>query len=131
MFLRAKADLKRREAYLRNCRKTFYEPFARAFPKRNIADITENEAEKYVSTHKSWSSSTKASRVGYLRTFYEFFIRKDYAKLNPFRNIEKPQATSTAPKVLSPEKSAHLLQFALDNGRNRACNHGIGLFLWC
>src|SRR5262249_21654343 len=67
------------------------------------------------------SSSTKASHISYLRTFYEFFIKKGYAKLNPFRNIDKPQAISTAPKILSPDVAAQFMEFALKNGRTAEC----------
>ena len=120
-FLEAKQALKRSPAYLRGCKKTYYLPFTREFPGKMLADISQADAEKYINSHKNWSSSSKASHINYLRTFYAFFIKKGYAKLNPFANIEKPQAVSSKPKVITPEKAQELLQFVLDNGRKAEC----------
>ena len=120
-FLNAKVSLKRRESYLRNCKKTYYQPFTRAFPGRVLSDISQVEAEKYINSHPNWGSSSKASHIQYLRTFYNFFIKRSYAKLNPFANVEKPQAFSNRPKTIKPDEAKKLLQFALDNGRKQEC----------
>jgi site-specific recombinase XerD len=120
-FLVAKEKLNKSEAYLQGCRKTFFLPFSRAFPKSNLSDLTQREAEKYLDAHPNWSTSTRASHIKYLRTFYNFFVRKGYAKLNPFQNIETPTTGSTKPKVISPEATEKLLQFALDNDHKPEC----------
>jgi hypothetical protein len=44
MFLEAKKGLKRSRAYLRGCKKTYYLPFACAFPGRVPSDIGQGEA---------------------------------------------------------------------------------------
>jgi len=121
LFIKAKAASKRRPTYINRCEHTFYAPFARAYPKRNVSSITEKDAQAYVDGHPQWSSYSKASHISYLRTFFNFFIKKGYTKLNPFANVEKPTAVSIIPKVISPDDTATLLQYALDNGRKPEC----------
>jgi hypothetical protein len=120
-FIRAKEGLKRRPAYLIGCKKTFFLPFSRAFPNKLLNEITKGEAEEYINRKKRWSSSTKASHIQYLTTFYNFHIKKGYATLNPFRDIEKPKANSTKPKILETKTVEALLEFAL-NGFKPECS---------
>lgn len=122
VFLEAKTKLGRRPAYLKNCRKTFYLPFARAFPKTIVSEITPTQAENYINSHNNWNSTSRGSHISYLRTLYEFLIKKGYAKLNPFRDLEKASgAASSAPKILTPKQAKDLLQFALNEGSKPEC----------
>lgn len=128
IFLEAKLALKRREAYLRNCKATFYNPFVKAFAGRILSDISPVEAERYINANSKWGNSTRASHVNYLRTFYNFFIKKGYAKLNPFGNIERPQAISTRPKVITPDNADKLLQYALDHSKPACASMALVFF---
>lgn len=121
LFLDTKKQLKRSRAYLRGCNKTFLTPFAKFFAGRNVTDISTTECERYLNSHEEWSNASKASHINYLRTFYSFLIKKCYARLNPFANIERPRATSTIPKVMPPADVEKLLQFALNEGSKAEC----------
>jgi len=120
VFLEAKSKTCR-EKYLRSIKKTYVGPFARAFPRKQVNEITYNEAENYINSHPNWSSSTRASHIGYLRTFYEFLKKRGYAKLNPFQSLEKPKYSATSAKIIKPEHVKALLQFALDKGYKAEC----------
>jgi integrase len=120
LFLESKTKLKRSDAFLRGCKKTYYGPFAKHFTGRCVADITPTECERYIDSH-DWNANSKSSHVSYLRGLYNWLIKKCYARLNPFTNIERPRASSTIPKVISPEDVTKLLQFALDTEHKAEC----------
>jgi integrase len=121
-FLESKEQAGRSETYIRNCKKTFYRPFQRAFPEEKIvSEVTPSEAEKYIHSHKDWEDTSRASHISYLRTFYNFLIRKNYAKLNPFKDIDKPVAQTLRAKTISPEATQKLMQYALDTNRKAEC----------
>ena len=120
-FLEQKARAHRSADYLRNCEKTFYKPFEKAFPNRMLTSITSVEAEKYIHSHGDWNATTTASHIQYLNTFYRFLIRKKYAKLNPFGELDAPRRVDPKAKTLTVEQAKTLLQFALDNGYKAEC----------
>jgi integrase len=130
VFLEKKAKAGRSLAYLRNCEKTFYKPFAKFFSNRKVADIIPQEAERYIYSHKTWNSVTTSSHITYLTTFYRFLIKQGYAKLNPFEHVERPRRVEASAKILLPEQAKKLLQFALDNNNKAGCASMV-LVLFC
>jgi integrase len=121
IFLKKKAQLRRSPDYLHNCEKTFFNPFAKAFPGRIAVEVSAAEAEKYVHSHSNWNAVTTASHIKYLRTLYRFLIRHGYAKMNPFESLELPQSAEPSPKVLSIQQTSSLLECALNNGYHAEC----------
>ena len=121
IFLKAKTEQNCRPAYIQSFRKTFLKPFSKSFPGKLVTDLTTSEAEKYVFSKTTWNPTTKASHIGYLRTFYEFLIKQGYAKLNPFKNLAKPRPQGNTTKILLPHDVKEMLQFALNEGRKAEC----------
>lgn len=121
LFLEKKAKAKRSQKYLTTCENTFFGPFAKAFPNRVVNQITAQEVETYIHSHKNWNPVTTKSHINYLSTFFEFLIDQKYALLNPLDSLDRPKKAHAAAKALTVDNATKLLQFALDNGLKQEC----------
>jgi integrase len=121
LFIQEKTQSNCRSSYIQGCLNTYLKPLSKAFPGKLVTDLTTSEAEKYVFSKTTWNPTTKASHIGYLRTFYEFLIKQGYTKLNPFKNLAKPRPQNVATKILSPHDVKKMLQLALNEGRKAEC----------
>ncbi len=121
LFLEKKAKAKCSTAYLDHCQRTFFGPFAKAFPNRVASEITALEVETYVHSHKNWNAVTTKSHINYLSTFFAFLIKQRHAKLNPLDSLDRPKKARASAKVLTVDNAEKLLQFALDEGNKAEC----------
>ena len=121
LFLEKKAKAKCSAAYLNSCSKTYFGPFAKAFPNRVVSEITAQEVEKYVHSHKSWNSVTTKSHINYLSTLFAFLIKQRHAKLNPLDSLDRPKKARASAKTLTVDDVEKLLQFALDKDCKAEC----------
>jgi integrase len=130
IFVRKKTVVRRSAKYIQSCQKTFFKPFSKAFPKKIVSEMTPAQAEDYINRHKKWGPVTRNSHIGYLTTLYEFLIKENYAKINPFKKIQRARHVEKTHKILPVEDAKKLLQINLDKGYKAECSC-MALALFC
>jgi len=116
-FLADKRQVNRRERYLEGLEDKwtrFSEHIGRG---KLIADITTEQIKNYVyNTRSDLSDTTKTDYLRGLSILFNYGIQKKYLGLNPTKGINRPEPRVKAPKVLSPEDFAILLNRCLKKG---------------
>lgn len=121
IFLADKEKTGKSKAYLRGCKKTYFAPFHRYFPaSKLLMEVTAADAEAYLDA-KKWKPTSRRYHITYLRTFFNFHIKKGYATQNPFKGIDVPDMPACNPKIISWQMAQKYLQFTLDLGRKAEC----------
>jgi len=125
-----KSKLRMSQKYQNSAVRNFFRPFVKKFKKRKLHEISAKEIENYIFKHRTWSGQTKASHIGYIRTFFNYFIKQGNISLNPATNIAKPKVVKDEPRLLSISDTTRMLDFALANGFKEECAAMV-LVLFC
>jgi site-specific recombinase XerD len=128
---KTKAGLSRK--YIDNSVLSFLRPFSKAFPNKHLNEITTQDVEAYLYREKRFkkderrksriklSNNSIITHIKHLSTFYNFFIKKGYATLNPFKDVERPKPVHGINEFLPVNDVRKILQYALDNGYKAEC----------
>jgi len=95
--------------------------FAQTFGEQNVSTVTTTEVEDWlISLGLSAQSQNNYRAVA--RAFFEYAVKRDYAKANPVARIDKVRITDKPAEIFTPAELIRLLEAAqgLDNAPDRA-----------
>jgi site-specific recombinase XerD len=110
MLMEEKGRVGRKQRYLINLQKT-YTNFVESVGKdTQIGTITEEQITKWIyEKYVDSSAVTKKNIIRNLSVLFNYGIKRNFIKLNPTINIERPSVKFQVPKVITPEDFQKLL----------------------
>lgn len=74
-----------------------------------LLTVSKRVARFYVATlHESYSPKSIARKISSVRSFYNFMMREELLKENPFTDVELPKKEKKLPKFIYPEEIENL-----------------------
>jgi len=85
--------------------------FDRTFGPRTMATISTAEIDDWL-TSLGLSAQSQNNYRAVVRTFFEYAVRRDYAKTNPVAKIDKVKVADKPPAIFTPDELSRLLNAA-------------------
>jgi len=104
-----------RTTYLRHAR-----GFAKIAGNKAIGNIGFDDARQWMNATEHLAASTVASRLGALKSFFDYTIRQGILDTNPMSRIERPVVEATNPRPTPQNALGKTLRRCLEVGDRRA-----------